>query len=117
MAVQQKVGPHPSYVEIRKQFITEEKIQDFTDHAKVNPAKEESMRLQGVAWIDNVRKVLRLYATLAVSTPCVCPRRLLIIAYSPIRTFDTAVVSYHKFRLGHPDVEYNYVVSIPFSYH
>ena len=61
MSNQEAVGPHPSYIEIRKQFITEEKIQDFSDHARVNTAKEESMRLQGVSWIDNVRKVLRLY--------------------------------------------------------
>ena len=30
--------------------------------------------------------------------------------HSPVRTFDTAVVYYHKFRLAHPDGEYNYVV-------
>jgi hypothetical protein len=28
----------------------------------------------------------------------------------PVRTFNTAVVYYHKFRLLHADTEYNYVV-------
>lgn len=31
-------------------------------------------------------------------------------AYRPIRTFNTAVVYYHKFRLVHPDNEYSYTV-------
>lgn len=31
----------------------------------------------------------------------------------PIRTFNTAVVYYHKFRLAHPDSEYNYMVFLP----
>lgn len=29
----------------------------------------------------------------------------------PVRTFDTAVVYYHKFRLVHSDTEYSHVVS------
>jgi hypothetical protein len=31
---------------------------------------------------------------------------------SPVRTFNTACVYYHKFRLTHNDTEYNYVVSV-----
>ena len=31
---------------------------------------------------------------------------------SPVRTFNTACVYYHKFRLTHNDNEYNYVVSV-----
>ncbi|MCJ1328388.1 RNA polymerase II C-terminal domain kinase beta subunit [Thelotrema lepadinum] len=81
-----KVGPHPSYVEIRKEFITEAKIQEFLSSARVSAAREDAARLQGVAWIDNVRKALRL----------------------PLKTFGTAAVSYHKFRLAHAEVDYNY---------
>jgi hypothetical protein len=33
-------------------------------------------------------------------------------AHRPIRTFNTAVVYYHKFRLIHPDTEYNNQVDI-----
>ena len=55
-----KVGPHPSYVEIRKEFITEAKIQEILSAARADQAREDRDRLQGVAWIDNVRKALRL---------------------------------------------------------
>jgi CTD kinase subunit beta len=30
----------------------------------------------------------------------------------PVRTFDTAVIYYHKFRLVHADTEYSYAVSM-----
>jgi hypothetical protein len=36
---------------------------------------------------------------------------VLIEWLSPVRTFNTAVMYYHRFRLVHPDNEYNYVVS------
>lgn len=49
-------------------------------------AKEDVVRLQGVSWIDAVRRALSL----------------------PIRTFNTAVIYYHKFRLLHADNEYNW---------
>ena len=52
----------------------------------MSDAKEDAVRLQGVAWIDQVRRALQL----------------------PIRTFNTAVVYYHKFRLLHGDHEYNW---------
>lgn len=52
----------------------------------MSDAKEDAVRLQGVAWIDQVRRALSL----------------------PIRTFNTAVIYYHKFRLLHADNEYNW---------
>lgn len=52
----------------------------------MSDAKEDAARLQGVAWIDAVRRALSL----------------------PIRTFNTAVIYYHKFRLLHADNEYNW---------
>jgi CTD kinase subunit beta len=52
----------------------------------MSDAKEDNARLQGVAWIDQVRRALQL----------------------PIRTFNTAVMYYHKFRLLHSDNEYNW---------
>jgi hypothetical protein len=30
----------------------------------------------------------------------------------PVRTFDTAVIYYHKFRLVHTDTEYSYAVRV-----
>jgi len=49
-------------------------------------AKEDMVRLQGVAYIDQVRRALQL----------------------PVRTFNTAVMYYHKFRLLHSDSEYSW---------
>lgn len=49
-------------------------------------AREDSMRLQGVSWLDSTRRALQL----------------------PIRTFTTACVYYHKFRLAHPTAEFNW---------
>ncbi|EAW08032.1 putative cyclin [Aspergillus clavatus NRRL 1] len=78
---------HPSFIQVAKPYVFEQTIQKCIAAMGVNPLREESLRLQGVTWIDNVRRVL----------------------YLPIRTFNTAVVYYHKFRLIHPDTEYNYM--------
>ncbi|KAI9765343.1 MAG: RNA polymerase II C-terminal domain kinase beta subunit [Geoglossum simile] len=53
----------------------------------VSEAKEDSMRLLGISWIDNVRKALQL----------------------PVRTYNTAAVYYHKFRLVHADIDYSFL--------
>jgi CTD kinase subunit beta len=82
---------HPSFIQVAKPYIFEQTIQKCIAAMGVNPLREEALRLQGVTWIDNVRRVL----------------------YLPIRTFNTAVVYYHKFRLIHPDTEYNYMVVAP----
>ena len=54
------VGPHPSYIEIAKPYIFQPKIKDCLDAAGVSEAKDDSIRLQGVAWIDSVRKAMHL---------------------------------------------------------
>ncbi|GES60397.1 cyclin-like protein [Aspergillus terreus] len=77
---------HPSFIQVAKPYIFESTIQKCIAAMGVNPLREEALRLQGVTWIDNVRRALNL----------------------PIRTFNTAVVYYHKFRLVHPDNEYSY---------
>ncbi|PKX88224.1 cyclin, partial [Aspergillus novofumigatus IBT 16806] len=78
---------HPSFIQVAKPYIFEQTIQKCIAAMGVNPLREEALRLQGVTWIDNVRRAL----------------------YLPIRTFNTAVVYYHRFRLIHPDTEYNYM--------
>ena len=55
-----KIGPHPSYIEIAKPYVFETKVQECLTTAGVSEAKDESIRLQGIAWIDSVRKFLRL---------------------------------------------------------
>ncbi|OQE26510.1 hypothetical protein PENSTE_c005G00858 [Penicillium steckii] len=68
---------HPSFVQVAKPYIFEQTIQECIQAMGVDPTREVSQRLQGVTWIDNVRKALRL----------------------PVRTFNTAVIYYHRFRL------------------
>lgn len=81
-----RVGPHPSYIEIAKPYILQSSIDKCLSDLNMSETKEAAVRLQGVTWIDNVRRSLQL----------------------PIRTFNTAVVYYHKFRLLHADSEYNW---------
>lgn len=52
---------HPSFIQIAKPYIFEQTIQDCFAAMGVNPLREESLRLQGVTWIDNVRRALHLY--------------------------------------------------------
>ena len=54
------VGPHPSYIEIAKPYVFESKIRECLTIGGVSEAKDDSIRLQGVAWIDSVRKTLHL---------------------------------------------------------
>ena len=55
------VGPHPSFIEIAKPYIFEQKVQECIAKIGMTEAKEDVVRLQGVAWIDNVRKSMQLY--------------------------------------------------------
>jgi CTD kinase subunit beta len=82
----ERVGPHPSYIEIAKPYILQSRIQRCLAEINMLNDKDDPVRLQGVAWIDQVRRALQL----------------------PIRTFNTAVMYYHKFRLLHADNEYNW---------
>jgi len=54
------VGPHPSFIEIAKAYVFQPAIQDCLNAAGVSEAKDDSIRLQGVAWIDNTRKYIKL---------------------------------------------------------
>lgn len=81
------VGPHPSFIRVSAQYQTQAAIerklqQPDHDHQErsIAEAKEDSLRLQGVQWIDVVRRALQL----------------------PVRTYTTACTYYHKFRLAHP---------------
>lgn len=85
------VGPHPSIIRVSAPYMSqsgiEKKLQPTAAQGQfdvqersIAEAREDSMRLQGCTWIDNVRRALQL----------------------PIRTYTTACVYYHKFRLAHP---------------
>lgn len=87
------VGPYPSTIRVSTQYVSqnavEKKLRPPSSQAQfdvqersIAEAREDSMRLQGCTWIDNVRRALQL----------------------PIRTYTTACVYYHKFRLAHPGI-------------
>lgn len=53
-------GPHPSFIQVANPYIFEQKIQDCLTALGSSEAKEDNIRLQGVLWIDSVRKALQL---------------------------------------------------------
>jgi CTD kinase subunit beta len=88
------IGPHPSTIRVSASYMTQAAIDkrlapDGLDaqERSLAEAREDTVRLQGVAWLDNVRRELQL----------------------PVKTFTTAVVYYHKFRLAHPKEDYQWV--------
>ena len=100
-------GSLSSFIQVAKPFIFEKTIQECFAATGADPIREDSNRLQGVTWIDNVRKALQLYEFF-VDTPS--RNLLLTIRDRPVRTFNTACIYYHKFRLVHSEQEYNYAV-------
>lgn len=60
-------GPHPSVIQVAKPYVFEQRLQKCMTEIGVTEAKEDTIRLQGVTWIDNVRKALQLW---------VCPQQL-----------------------------------------
>lgn len=54
-------GPHPSFIEVAKPYIFQQNVDQFLTAIGMPEAKEDSIRLQGVQLIDNVRKSLQLY--------------------------------------------------------
>lgn len=54
------VGPHPSYIQVAKPFVFEQTVQDCLDTLGLVEAKDALGRVQGITYIDNVRKALSL---------------------------------------------------------
>lgn len=81
------IGPPPSTIRVSSLYLTQaaitQQLQHYTTHLdaqekSIREAREDSIRLQGVAWLDLVRRSLQL----------------------PIRTFSVACYYYHKLRLA-----------------
>ena len=53
-------GPDPSVIQVAKPYVFEKNVQHYLKSSSVPEQKEDIARLQGVAWIDNVRKALQL---------------------------------------------------------
>ncbi|KAF2750224.1 cyclin-like protein [Sporormia fimetaria CBS 119925] len=86
MAASPRIGPDPSYVHVAQSYLTQRQIDRCLVALNTKGAREDAARLQGVAWIDSVRRSLQL----------------------PIRTYNTACIYYHKFRLKHAEPSYNW---------
>ncbi|KXS95425.1 hypothetical protein AC578_6780 [Pseudocercospora eumusae] len=85
------IGPHPSTIRVSAPYITQSAIEKKlapsgldAQERSLQEAREDTARLQGVAWLDNVRRALQL----------------------PIKTYTTACVYYHKFRLVNQEEKY-----------
>lgn len=55
-----QAGPHPSFIQVAKPYVFEYRIQECMTAIGVSEAKEDSIRLLGIAWIDSVRKAMQL---------------------------------------------------------
>jgi len=52
---------HPSFIQVANPYIFEQTVENCIESMGVNPLRETSLRLQGVAWLDGVRRALNLY--------------------------------------------------------
>jgi CTD kinase subunit beta len=71
-------------------------------------AREDGYRLKGIQLIDGVRQGLQLCV---LSPPLSNDSELASLTPTlgrPVKTFDTAAIYYHKFRVRFPSNEYNY---------
>ncbi|TVY57270.1 CTD kinase subunit beta [Lachnellula suecica] len=78
--------PHPNVIQVAKPYVFQQQLQSQLVAIGTNPTREDYFRLNGVQWISDVRIALQL----------------------PLRTFCTACVYYHKFRLVHKDIDYQF---------
>ncbi|KAK4176950.1 putative C-type cyclin [Triangularia setosa] len=80
------IGPVTGLSEIATQYISEQTLRQMLKAIAYEEAKDDHYRIRGVQLIDNVRESLQL----------------------PIKTFDTAAIYYHRFRIRFPSSEYNF---------
>lgn len=59
-AQSEQPGPQPSFIEVAKPYIFERKLQECIAAIGMNEAKEDNVRLPGVAYIDSVRRAMQL---------------------------------------------------------
>ncbi|KAK4044123.1 hypothetical protein C8A01DRAFT_12474 [Parachaetomium inaequale] len=80
------VGPPSGLSAIPSQYNSEQGLRQSMKQIGYDEAREDGYRLKGIQLIDSVRQSLQL----------------------PVKTFDTAAIYYHKFRVRFPSNEYNY---------
>jgi CTD kinase subunit beta len=81
------VGPHPGLVIVCKDFVFQDEIDACLKAIGMDGPRDTTARLNGVAWLDKVRRALNM----------------------PVRTLTKACEYFHRFRLIHPDSEYTLI--------
>ncbi len=54
------VGPHPSHIHVANQYSFHQQLSGAIVATGANPTREDTFRLQGIEWINEVRAVLQL---------------------------------------------------------
>ncbi|KAL8713822.1 MAG: hypothetical protein Q9225_006698 [Loekoesia sp. 1 TL-2023] len=75
-------GPHPSYIQIAKPYIFESKIQECLLLAGVTETRDDSIRLQAVAWIDSDAAAAALFAACKIEDTLKKSRDILCAAHN-----------------------------------
>ncbi|KAL9582713.1 MAG: hypothetical protein Q9212_003134 [Teloschistes hypoglaucus] len=94
-------GPHPSYIQIAKPYVFESKIQECILAAGITEARDDSTRLQAVAWIDSDAAAAALFTackiedTLKKSRDILCAAHNLKLAASEQVTPDDPMFENH----------------------
>lgn len=57
-------GPHPSYINVAQVYLFQQQLNGMMVALGTNANREDTFRLQGVQWINDVRTALQLYASL-----------------------------------------------------
>jgi CTD kinase subunit beta len=98
------VGPHPGFIEPCRSYIFENDIQQSLKLLKTE-RKDEAWRMKGVRFLLDAKNVLQLWVAV-LSMRC-------RLTYSrPLKTFDTAAVIFHRFRLQHSMDDYQLLVRV-----
>lgn len=104
------IGPPSGLSAIPTQYNSELSLRQMMKSIGYDEAREDGYRLKGIQLIDSVRQSLQLYVICALdvlSTRRNTDRTFVLVA-RPVKTFDTAAIYYHKFRVRFPSNEYNY---------
>jgi CTD kinase subunit beta len=58
--VREQPGPQPSFITVAKPFVFHQQLQSNLVAIGTNPSREDTFRLSGVQWINDVRTALQL---------------------------------------------------------
>ncbi|WEW61770.1 RNA polymerase II C-terminal domain kinase beta subunit [Emydomyces testavorans] len=76
------VGPHPSFIQVANPYVFEKTVQECFAATGVNPQREDSIRLQGITWIDNDAAGAALFTACKIEDTLKKSRDILCTAYN-----------------------------------